>query len=275
MPETSTSSQTDTLKMMAWNIYMLPPLLKFTGKKKRASVIADTVAKMDNDLIIFEEAFHRGARKRIREKIKHTFPYMMGPAFPKKFSVKTSDGLWIVSKFPLQEIDKIRFKEQSGIDKMARKGALMVKMKKDRQDFYIIATHMDDAGTLDGRITQLKQIKSQLIDKYSKDSIPIILAGDLNINKYDRIGMDSLLHILNVKDYKISGPQKLSYDYKTNSLAYGGYQGTLDHIFLLPYHLHVISETYRIPLIKKTWKRDRRFLSDHHPIELILRYQQK
>ena len=268
-------SKTDTLKVMSWNIYMLPPLLKFTGKKKRAEAIADTVAKMDYDIIVFEEAFHKGARKRIERKIQEAYPYRLGPAFPKKISIKTSDGIWIVSKFPIQEIDKIRFIERAGIDKMARKGALMIKMEKNEQPFYIIGTHLDDAGTLDIRISQLKQVKSELIDRYSKDSIPIILAGDLNISKYDLIGMDSMLNILNVKDYEISGHRKLSYDYTSNSLAYGNYQGTLDHIFLFPKNINVVKTRFSIPLFEKRWSKKEKTLSDHYPIEMILHYQKK
>lgn len=71
----------DSLKMLSWNIYMLPPMLKFTGKKKRSIHIANQLLTTDYDLIVFQEAFHRGARRRMVKRMQTDYPYRIGPAF--------------------------------------------------------------------------------------------------------------------------------------------------------------------------------------------------
>ena len=46
---------------------------------------------------------------------------------------------------------------------MAKKGALMVKLNKNGQEFYVVGTHLNAAGSDDYRICQLKQLKTELL----------------------------------------------------------------------------------------------------------------
>src|SRR5690606_10052649 len=102
--------------------------------RKRANAIGEKLVNSDYDILVLQEAFHAGARRRLRNKLKSEFPYENGPAFRKVFSLKTSSGVWMLSKYPIKELGKVRFRQKFGFDnKMARKGALMVEIQKGDQ----------------------------------------------------------------------------------------------------------------------------------------------
>lgn len=265
---------TDSLKLLSWNIYMLPPVVKITGKRKRARAIGEKLAQSDYDVLVLQEAFHAGARRMIRHRLKELYPHENGPAFRKAFSLKTSSGVWILSKYPIKELGKVRFRQKAGFDnKMARKGALMVEIDKDGQKFHIVGTHLNAGGSLDVRTSQVRQIKDELIDAHHEPGTPLIVAGDFNISKFDPSGLDSMLTILEVEDYELDGDQKFTYDFTLNDLGDGKSQGVIDYVYFRPEKLKVRRTTRRIPLIEKIWSKTRKSLADHNPVELLLYYK--
>lgn len=266
--------QVDTLKLLSWNIYMLPPMVGFTGKAKRASAIAESLKATDYDILVFSEAFNKRARKRIRAGLEESYPYFIGPAFMKKHSLRTSSGIWMVSKYPIEKIAKVEFKRKSGIDnKMARKGALMVQMTKNGQKFNVIGTHLNSLGSLELRLDQLRQIKNELIDVYAEEGVPVIVAGDYNILRYNEPGsVDKIVQVLGMEDYQLSGNIKYTYDYTTNHLALGKTKDEIDYVFFRPGCIDVHQVERSVPIIEKTWERGKKHLSDHNPLEFILYY---
>lgn len=273
--ESSVPELNDSLKLLSWNIYMLPPLIKFTGKKKRASAIGDQLAQSDYDVIILQEAFLSGARKKINKKLNKEYAYKIGPAFRKRFSLRTSSGIWILSKYPLKEVAKIKYKNKYGFDnKMARKGALMVEVNKNGQIFEVIGTHLNAGGSLELKASQIRQIKDELIDVYHNDDHPLVVAGDFNIDKFEvENGLDSMLCILDMVDYGLEGNQKFTFDHANNDLVDGKSKGVIDFVYFKPGKLKVRNTTRRIPLIEKIWSKTKKSLSDHNPVELLLYYQ--
>lgn len=263
----------DSLKLLSWNIYMLPPAVMFTGKLKRASIIGEKLANSDYDVIVMQEAFMAGARNRISKKIKHAFPYEVGPAFREVFSLKTSSGIWILSKYPMKEVAKIKFKRASGFDnKMARKGALMVEINKNGQKFEVIGTHLNAGGSLELKASQIRQIKDELIDVYHNENNPLVVAGDFNIDKYEENGLDSMICILDMNDYGLEGERQHTFDFTANDLGDGKSKGVIDFVYFKPGKLRVNNSTRRIPIIEKIWSKTKKSLSDHNPIELLLYY---
>lgn len=265
----------DSLHLLAWNIYMLPPIVKFTGKKKRARLIGEILNASDYDVIVFTEAFHKRSRKLIHSKMKENYPYFEGPAFRKKFSLVASSGIWIASKFPMHEVGKIIFKAKSGLDnKMSRKGALMVRVDKNGQKFDVIGTHMNNMGPLQVRYAQLIQIKEELIDTYADEETPVIVAGDFNIYRHAEPGAaDTTAQILDMDIYELSGEEKMTYDYINNKLAYGKVQDELDYVFYRPGKLQVKGAERTVPSITRHWKKRKKDLSDHYPVRFMLYYE--
>lgn len=268
------SDRTDSLKLLSWNIYMLPPVVKMTGKRKRARAIGEKLATSEYDILVLQEAFHAGARRMIKQKLKDIYPHENGPAFRKMFSLKTSSGIWMLSKYPIKELGKIRFKQKFGFDnKMARKGALMIEMDKDGQKFHVVGTHLNAGGSLDVRASQVRQIKNELIDVYHEPGTPLIVAGDFNISKFDPNGLDSMLTILEMDDYELEGDQKFTYDFTLNDLGDGKSKGVIDYVYFRPEKLKIKKFTRRVPLIEKIWSKTRKSLADHNPVELLLYYK--
>ena len=263
----------DSLKLLSWNIYMLPPLVKFTGKRKRAKAIGKELANTDYDVLVLQEAFNHSARRALRKELKEAFPYERGPAFRQTFSLKTSDGIWILSRYPIKRVGATRFKNKSGFDnRMARKGALMVEVNKNGQKFQIIGTHLNSGGSLELRTHQLKQIKEDLVDRYHEDNVPVVIAGDFNIDKSEYGGLDSILATLNVENYELEGDLKYTYDHTNNDLEPGKTKGMIDYIYVKSKGFKTKNVKRKIPLIERIWSKGRKSLSDHNPIELSFTY---
>jgi len=264
----------DSLKLLSWNIYMLPPVVKFTGKRKRAKAIGDTLAQSNYDVLVLQEAFHAGARRKIHSRLKKAFPYRVGPAYRNFFSIKASSGVWILSRYPIKEMGKTKFKHKWGIDnKLARKGALMVEVDKNGQLFQIIGTHLNAGGPLDLRAGQLRQIRQDLIEPYHTPGVPLIIAGDFNIDKEEPHGLDSMMAILEVEDYEFDGEFKYTFDHSLNDLADGSTKGVIDYVYFRPEKLKVRQTRRFIPLFEKKWSSKHKSLADHNPVELLLYYR--
>mgnify|MGYP001550436690 CR=1 FL=1 len=129
------------IKIITWNIYMLPHLFIHTGQVERAKDIANVLKDQDADIIVFEEAFDNKARNIIRDSLKAYFPYESGDP-RKNIWWKTSCGVWIISKVPIEVVKQIFFKEANGSDKLATKGAVLVEGQKDGFCFQLVGTHL-------------------------------------------------------------------------------------------------------------------------------------
>jgi phospholipase C len=264
---------TDSLKVLSWNIYMLPPLVMFTGKRKRADAIGDTLSKSGYDVLVLQEAFHHGARRRLTRKLKDVYPYRVGPVHRKLFSPKTSSGIWILSRHPMKKVAATKYRNKSGLDnKMARKGAAMVRVVKNHQPFHIVGTHLNAGGSLDLRASQVRQIREDLIDKHHQPDVPLIIAGDFNIERTEKAGLDSMLCILEVSDYTLHGPFQYTVDGSMNDLRPTEAKGFIDYVFVNPGAMKPLKLIRQIPLLEKRWSKKNKSLSDHNPVELILHY---
>src|ERR1700722_10728049 len=78
-PQISTlSNNGNSLKILSWNIFMLPRFIMRTGQLKRAHEIVNVLKEEDADIIIFQEAFDRNAREIIRRGLSSYFPFESG-----------------------------------------------------------------------------------------------------------------------------------------------------------------------------------------------------
>lgn len=98
------------LRVLSWNIYMLPKFARITGKRQRAHHIVEQVGKGDYDVIVFQEAFLGDARRINGRGLRREFPYQYGPA-NRKFSIKTNSGIWVLSRDSLHPIEEVDYVE--------------------------------------------------------------------------------------------------------------------------------------------------------------------
>jgi endonuclease/exonuclease/phosphatase family metal-dependent hydrolase len=135
-------AEEDSLKVLSWNIYMLPVSIKKVGQTNRVRYIAEQFNNSDYDVIVFQEAFDRDARYKLEKLMRNNFPYQEGPANAKPSWFRMNSGVWILSKHPMKFLDEIQFSKSKGVDRVARKGVLLVEIYKNGKTYQIAGTHL-------------------------------------------------------------------------------------------------------------------------------------
>jgi len=261
------------LKILSWNMYMLPRFALHTGKRKRAREIAKVLPAENYDIIVFQEAFHGDARRILKRKWKKLYPVRIGPANRNWWWLKTNSGVWIMSKIPLKQLKQIKYKDCHGfIDCFANKGALLVEGEFEGQKFQLLGTHIQAGGPDSIKQKQYEAIRA-LTDQYKEDGVPQLLVGDFNKGKDNGDSYYKMLSTLDVKDYEPDGELKFTAG-SDNDFRQGGDDRLIDFIFYRPNGV--------VP--KKMIRNVRRFqsevpcfkgmsdLSDHYAMEVILKF---
>ncbi len=269
---------TDSLKILSWNIYMLPRFIMQTGKLRRARAIGQELRDSDYDVIIFQEAFHAGTRQILKGYLKKNFPYRVGPA-NKKMGFGVNSGVWIFSKHPIKEHHVVEFDDCYGIvDCWARKGALLATIDYNGKEVQVLGTHMQASGASDVRVKQYNQIAKDLIEPHSKEGVPLFACGDYNISNKNTSVYEDMLKTLNVEDGDLLSEDKATSNSKLNDMSgyhrYGGREEVIDYIF---YKANKIKTSffYRgVPKIKRRWNKKHEDLSDHNPVEAIILFEE-
>lgn len=270
---TSLSYPNDTLKIVSWNIHMLPYffVLPISKKRKRTKLIGEEFNhNYDYDIIVLQEVFHKTNRRLLKRKLKKKYPYQYGPPNRKRLSLKTNSGLMVFSKRPLIYKASVQFDVATSFDnKLARKGAMLLEGEFNGNLFQIINTHTQgNPPIINGH--QFHQIYDGLIEPYEKENVPQLLCGDMNCSSKIPTDYNQMLKI-----FHIENPAPMYDDrYEKN----GGLLGrTIDYILVRPNNSGMkIIRTSKI-LIGPDWKKTKAVgkkfgvhcgLSDHYPMEI-------
>ena len=258
------------IKILSWNIYMLPRFIKNTGKLERAEIIGRELATKDYDVIVFQEAFHGGARKRIANELEKTFKYSAGPANKKIICLKTNSGIWIFSKHPIIASHSIIFQNRSGIDAFSRKGALIVELNVNGKSVQVVGTHLQSSGFEWIKHSQCVELAQRLIKPYEKPGVPQIICGDFNIDKGAIYHYNKMLQMLDATDSEMHGLTKHTYDRLNNDLhddQPSKKQDLIDYILFKKNNGRVKFLNKQISVFKFPWHKKHNDLSDHYPLE--------
>lgn len=260
------------IKILTWNIYMLPRLFIHTGQLERAKEIVEALKNQDADIIVFEEAFDNKAREILREGLKAYFPYESGDPRKNKFW-KTSCGVWILSKVPINVVKQIYFNEAEGSDKLACKGAILVEGQKNGFCFQLVGTHLQSdinsgKNVQPIRDTQYAQIRKQLLVPYSEENVPQFVAGDFNTIQADSSSYKQMVSTLRLRQCTLEGDKCYSYDYGNNDEIAGPTEQPqlIDYLFYSQPDKESITGTMRIVTFRKKWDARHRDLSDHFAV---------
>lgn len=262
---------TDTkLKILSWNIYMLPKIVVRKGKKERAHAIVDQIKNNDYDIIVFQEAFLPKARKIIGEGLASLYPFAYGPANNSK-NIKTNSGVWVISKTPLKQLETIQFKNCTGFDCFARKGAIMLEGEWQGKAFQVLGTHLQADQYTEIREKQMDQIYLELLNRYKREDVPQIICGDLNTETDIREHYCAMLDCLDAENGDISSIEKCTYDGVNNPIAqsYGAKSKTTYDYILVRKNGSMMSSIKRFVSILKKGKKH---LSDHYGVVCELKF---
>ncbi len=264
----------EKIKILSWNIYMLPSIVTVKGKEARAIAIGKTLRDSDYDVIVFQEAFQRKARKRIFNQLKERFPYQTGPANQKLISCKTNSGIWIFSKHPIMEAHSIIFKNRSGVDALSRKGALIAEIMVDKTHIQIAGTHLQNSGHAWIRQSQCVEFYNRLLKPFYREGVPQIVCGDFNINREKEEEYNFMLQTLRATDGELNGAQQHTYDRSQNDLhvEQGDKKDLIDYILIRDQENQFASTSRQIKMIRENWASDHNDLSDHFALEAEIKF---
>lgn len=258
------------LKILTWNIYMLPHCSYFNDNCRRARFIAGKLESSEYDIVLFEEAFDHRPRNILKKQLKSIFPYIYGPANYSFFSVRANSGLWILSKIPLKRLEEIEFKSRFGIDAMSRKGAVLFQGSWNGRVFQLACTHLQADSPDMVRRKQCEEVAG-LLKKYSMEVIPQITCGDFNIEFDDQENYKLMLSSLDAENGSLSGELQASYDEIDNELARktNGKSRLIDYILVR--NANLFKSITRKVRVFNGFQNNKTFsLSDHYGIEAII-----
>ncbi|MEI7661834.1 MAG: sphingomyelin phosphodiesterase [Bacteroidota bacterium] len=266
---------TTGLKILTWNIGMLPVLDMFKEKNERAQAIGNALSNQDYDIIVFQEAFTWYARSVIGQALHEQYPYAYGPVNKSLISLKVNSGIWILSKFPLKIRKEIEFTVAAGMDEFARKGAVLLEGWFYGAPFQLIATHLqDDAYPQIIREQQLIEIHDKLINPYSQLDVPQIICGDFNTDEKVAKNYKGMLSILDAVDEEICGSMKVTFDDLSNDVFKSPHPDPRKIDYVLTRNPHLIRWiNERVAVLKSRWGNKRDYLSDHNGLEAVIEFK--
>lgn len=252
------------LKILSWNIYMLPPVAPHKGKRERAHAIVQELKSGEYDVIVFQEAFLSAARDIIGNGLNDIYPYAYGP-INRKPGLKVSGGVWVLSKMPLKPLNTIEFDDCAKIDCMARKGAVLLQGEWHGKKFQVLGTHLQADGYDLIRQKQMDQMYTELLIPYKQDGIPQIICGDMNTEQQMKEYYCSMLECLDAENGTMEGIETCSYNGEENEIAqgiWGKHKTTLDYILLRANGSKIKAVKRYISVLKK----GKKHLSDHYGV---------
>ena len=265
---TMNASENQPLRILSWNVFLLPVLSLFNDNQQRARAIADQISDSNYDIVVFQEAFSATNRRHIARRVKDEFPYHYGPVNQGMSLHRTNSGLWVISRIPLTLRSSIRFTESTGFDAVARKGAVIFEGHFNEKKFQLLTTHLQADGKPGIRERQLDEIRKKLLHPFSEKNIPQVICGDFNIEKNDSHTYNGMLNLLEASDGDLSSSLLHSYDERENTLLRKpeGRTKLIDYI-LLRNDVLVHRIERKIKAFQRLVGEEIHHLSDHYALE--------
>jgi endonuclease/exonuclease/phosphatase family metal-dependent hydrolase len=276
----------DSLKLLSWNVQMLPPALGM-GKAKRARAIAEELKKSTYDVVVFQELFYSRSRKIISRNLREFFPHQTSVLNKKSISLKVNGGVMIFSRHPITSVKQIRYKDRTGPDRLARKGALFAELSINGNPLQLIGTHLQAFGKKEIMYSQYKQLHDELLVPNQRSGVPQLICGDFNtlkvvpeilpkdlpINFEERIASyPEMIKTLKAEDGAIHGTQQFTMDRPANDMCKKRkqYRLLLDYFLFSQNQSTAIIHQRKIKIIKRKWHKNHSDLSDHYGLEAIV-----
>jgi len=267
------------IHILTWNIYMRPHSITFDGQFRRAKAIGEVLKSEDYDIILFQEAFGKTSRKKLRKALGGKFPFEIEPKNNKK---TVNSGLWILSKHEIKNSEFIFFDGCLISDCQAAKGAVLFKVEINNQLYQFVSTHVQAEDGKEFALVRANQFKmiANLLDINQKPEVPQFILGDLNTAKKVEEEYSRMLSTLNATDgdvsildaSELSVEKPITWGCANNDLIRKKWKGQtylLDYALQrhtgFPFKLRRELKTYT-----QQWSKRRKHLSDHYAISLTI-----
>lgn len=179
----SLSVEANSLKVLSWNVFMLPKPVKYSLQLTRTKHIIEELKKLPHDIIVLQEAFDQNFKSKLRTALRNIYPHRF--YLPKKYVLYPvlGSGVMILSRHPFKLLKTEHFDSCGSADCLASKGVALLEFIFGAQKFQLAATHMQ-SGSEYGRTRrqQFQEIKKLLSD-HRKQGVAQLLVGDLNVDE--------------------------------------------------------------------------------------------
>lgn len=199
------------INVLSWNIKMRPIIIFPLDQQIKRSEKIQLIIK-DFDIVLLQEVFETKTYKYLVSG----FNYVI---YPSKNGKLTSNGLMLLSKYPILSYKNIYFDDCSGTDCLAAKGATLAKIGILGDEYIFINTHLQaDGGEHNDiiRLSQLKQIKT-LLNSYETVNTETVIIGDFNQTH----SLNLFENVLELENCNLTG----------HSWAWKGDKELLDYVF--------------------------------------------
>ena len=198
----------EEIKVLTWNVFMIPKPINFTKQNLRTKLIAEKLEKAPHDIIFLQEAFRMRFQKEISLKLKGTHPFQTNLKKGKNLFHVLNSGLFIASKYPFKILGKKYYQSCVHSDCFASKGVILIELTlPSGKSVQVATTHMQAWGDEEAIKTRREQIYTinDLLEEKFTPGIPQILLGDLNIDGKIQDEYKKSLEILKMDSTPLSG----------------------------------------------------------------------
>lgn len=183
LPPLAPPENSSELRVLTYNLYMRAPQLFFWNKqRKRTKLLPDYLTGYD--VLILQEVFMNKNRNKLLSQLQEHYPYRTRILGKDKF-IQQDGGVIMASRWPIEKEAQQLYDDCAGSDCMATKGALYAKINKGGIPYHLFGTHTQaNPQHRQTREQQFRQL-SAFIDQQAIDAAePVIIAGDLNVDRY-------------------------------------------------------------------------------------------
>lgn len=284
----TTSSLAHEFDVLSYNIYMRPFFQD--GQKIRAGYLVDQLSGYD--AIVFQEAFDNEVRGLLLAGLGAEYPFSTD-ILGEDAGIGQDGGVIILSKWPIVRESQRVFTDGEpsmnrcpgpdccqGPDCYAAKGVVYALINKAGRFYHLLGTHLQAGSENWGlRNEQFRVIKDFITSHDIRSSEPVIIAGDMNVDRYDAARFAELRRSLKAEQprlrptvppaaaiYTFDGPGN---DLNDNEEV----QRYVDYILYSVDHLRPISAFNQVRIIRSPepwrqyfWEDWRLDLSDHYAV---------
>lgn len=256
------------IKILTYNVKFLPNFLAHIKHfpVRRAPLIAEALLKDSLDIIVYQEMFDARARRILEKKMKHDFPYMIGPRANKPKGWKRGSGVMVMSKYPLKPLEKTVYSKCKKVDCVARKGVMAVEVDFNGQPLQLFGTHMQAGGGKELKKLQHKEF-GEVLKRHEKQGVPQISLGDFNTHKEDPDMYGNLLRELQSEDGDLIGELQYTSDHTINDMDEpNDKKSVIDYVLYKGNGVKLKSAKRQVRAYTKRWSKRNKDLSDHFAV---------
>ena len=175
----------------------------------------------------------------------------------------------ILSRHPIKSYHETCFRQRTGNDRFARKGAMIVELDVRGKPIQVLSTHLQAFGADSVLISQYRQMRNELLVPNARPDVLQIICGDLN-TRPTSARYPTMLEILNAANDSLHGEQQFTMDRPNNDLTErSSTRILLDHILVRPADSPVRIRR-EVKIFRQQWHKDHQDLSDHFALEGVV-----